>query len=217
MRNLKIIFPLLLTSIFVTNASASEGGVCKTKAPHIWACVKEVKINLNDEEFVIKRSGSKKISSLYESTNRGKVQPITLDEDIETIGEIGFIEYMKKAQNDKSIIIVDTRSPGWFARLTIPGAVNMPYTEFNNLEDAELYFDDLGVIKNKDGKWDFTNAKKVIAFCNGYWCGQTPAMVLYSKYALVKMGYPKEKIKYYRGGMQAWTSLGLTVVGDEAK
>ena len=38
-----------------------------------------------------------------------------------------------------------------------------------------------------------------------------------AEFSLLKMGYPPEKLKYYRGGMQAWTSLGLTVVGDKAQ
>ncbi|MGD8570515.1 MAG: rhodanese-like domain-containing protein, partial [Gammaproteobacteria bacterium] len=28
---------------------------------------------------------------------------------------------------------------------------------------------------------------------------------------LLALGYPAEKIYYYRGGMQAWQSLGMTV------
>jgi rhodanese-related sulfurtransferase len=29
---------------------------------------------------------------------------------------------------------------------------------------------------------------------------------------LLKYGYPADKIKWYRGGMQNWTALGLTTV-----
>jgi hypothetical protein len=29
---------------------------------------------------------------------------------------------------------------------------------------------------------------------------------------MIEAGYPAEKIHYYRGGMQVWRSLGLTVV-----
>ncbi|CAI8238634.1 MAG: Uncharacterised protein [Arcobacter lacus] len=39
-------------------------------------------------------------------------------------------------------------------------------------------------------------------------------MVKNAEFSLLKMGYPVAKIKYYRGGMQAWTSLGFTVVGS---
>ena len=214
MKRLLLIF--LSTGVLFSTLYA-EGKKCKTKGPHIWGCVKEVKLSLNDEEFIIKRSGATKITPLYESTNRGRVQPISLSEGIETIGEIELIQYLKEAQNDDSIILVDTRKPGWHARLTLPASINMPYTDFDDLENTESNLEDLDVSKNEDGTYNFSKAKTIIVFCNGYWCGQTPSMVLYSKYALRKIGYPANKIKYYRGGMQAWTSLGLTVVGDEAK
>jgi len=32
---------------------------------------------------------------------------------------------------------------------------------------------------------------------------------------LIKLGYPEEKMKYYRGGMQAWQLLGLTTIVPE--
>jgi len=212
----KLLFIFVATGLLVSSLSA-EGKKCKTKGPHIWGCVKEVSLNLKNERFIIKRSGAKKITSLYESTNRGRVQPISLGKGIETIGEIELIKYLQKAQNDDLIMLVDTRKPGWNARLTLPASVNMPYTDFDDLENTESNLEDLGVVKKEDGTYDFSKAKTILVFCNGYWCGQTPAMVLHSRYALRKLGYPANKIKYYRGGMQAWTSLGLTVVGDEAQ
>ena len=56
--------------------------------------------------------------------------------------------------------------------------------------------------------WDFSGAKEVLLWCNGMWCGQSPRAIK----GLLALGYPPEKIFYYRGGMQAWQSLGLTVV-----
>ena len=46
------------------------------------------------------------------------------------------------------------------------------------------------------------------AFCNGMWCGQSPA----SMASLLRFGYPADKIKWFRGGMQTWQILGLTTV-----
>jgi hypothetical protein len=48
-------------------------------------------------------------------------------------------------------------------------------------------------------------------FCNGMWCGQSPNNIL----NLLKFGYPADKIKWYRGGMQDWEILGLTTVPGE--
>lgn len=178
--------------------------------------VKSINMDLNGEKFTIERvqKAGNKISPLYETTHRGKPQPMSLGKGVETLGELEFIEYMKKAQKDETIAIIDSRKPGWYERLRIPGAINVPFTNFETKEGAiEAMEDDMGVVQKEDGTLDFSKAKTLALYCNGYWCGQTPGMVKNAKFALLKMGYPASKIKYYRGGMQAWTSLGLTVVG----
>jgi hypothetical protein len=38
------------------------------------------------------------------------------------------------------------------------------------------------------------------------WCGQSPNNIK----NLLRFGYPSQKIKWYRGGMQDWEILGLT-------
>jgi rhodanese-related sulfurtransferase len=63
-------------------------------------------------------------------------------------------------------------------------------------------------VKENDDSLDFTNAKTVVMFCNGMWCGQSPNNIR----NLLKLGYPADKIKWYRGGMQDWEILGLTTV-----
>ena len=57
-------------------------------------------------------------------------------------------------------------------------------------------------------KWDFSEAKDILLWCNGMWCGQSPRAIK----GLLAMGYPAEKIFYYRSGMQSWQLLGLSVV-----
>jgi len=59
-----------------------------------------------------------------------------------------------------------------------------------------------------DELWDFSNAKTLVMYCNGMWCGQSPRNIM----TLTKFGYPAHKIKWYRGGMQNWEALGLTTV-----
>ncbi len=72
---------------------------------------------------------------------------------------------------------------------------------------AEIMNQQFGVIE-QEGLWDFSKAKTLVLFCNGMWCGQSPRNIM----ALVKFGYPAEKIKWYRGGMQNWEILGLSTV-----
>lgn len=204
----------VLTGTLISGTLANEGG---SKFVPISKGVKSIDMKIQGETFTLMRNqtAGNKISELYVTTNRGAPQPMVLAKGVETVGELEFIEYMKKAQSDDMIAIVDSRKPGWFHKLRIPGAINVPFTAFKSKEEAiEAMEDDLGVIDN-DGKLDFSKAKTIVAYCNGYWCGQTPTMVSRAQFSLLKMGYPASKIKYYRGGMQAWTSLGFTVIGSE--
>lgn len=208
MKTLKIMAMLCYTALSINAAdyiALSKG-------------VKSIDLNINGEKFVLERNQNKKnkINDFYANTTNGISQPMILAKGIETIGELEMFEYMKKAQNDSKIVIVDTRTPGWYARLRIPGSVNIPYTSFKTKEDAlDMLEDYANVSENEDGSFDFSKAYTLVVYCNGYWCPQTPALVKGMPYSLVKIGYPKEKIKYYRGGMQAWASLGLTTFGSE--
>lgn len=177
----------------------------------------EFSVLLNGQQCTIARVQTKgnKINDSYVTTERGAPQPISLGHGIETLGELEFVDYMMRAEADDSIMIVDTRTQGWHSDLRIPCTVNVPYTELNDDEEIALLtiLDNFGVEENDDETLNFENAKTIVGYCNGYWCGQTPAMFVRAKYSLINLGYPPEKLKYYRGGMQAWTSLGLSVEG----
>ncbi len=141
------------------------------------------------------------------------IQPQSLHKDVETIGEIEMIEYLKKVSGgDKETIVIDSRTPDWVAKGTIPGSVNIPYTDLdmkqNQLTAEEILEKKFGVKMKKDGNWDFSKAKTLVMFCNGMWCGQSPTNIKF----LLSVGYPANKIKWYRGGMQDWEILGLTTV-----
>jgi len=210
----KLLITTALAGLFASSSLAAEA---TSKFVPISNGVKSIDMNLNGEKFTIMRNqtAGNKISALYETTNRGVSQPISLAKGLETLGELEFIDYMKKAQSDENIAIIDSRKPGWYDRLRIPGALNVPFTNFDEKETAiEMMEDEMGVVQKSDGTLDFSNAKTLALYCNGYWCGQTPGMVKNAEFSLLNMGYPVEKIKYYRGGMQAWTSLGFTVVGS---
>ncbi len=63
-------------------------------------------------------------------------------------------------------------------------------------------------MKETAGAYDFGAAHTLAIFCNGPSCGQTPSYIR----TLLALGYPAAKLRWYRGGMQDWCSLGLTVV-----
>jgi rhodanese-related sulfurtransferase len=142
------------------------------------------------------------------------IQPSVLAPGVETIGEVELIDYAKRmSDGDDSIILIDSRTPDWVGRGTIPSAINLPWTKLNPAKGATPF--DIAAIMQEtfgvtesEGLFNFENAKTAVMFCNGMWCGQSPNNIM----NLLKFGYPAHKIKWYRGGMQDWEILGLTTV-----
>lgn len=141
------------------------------------------------------------------------VQPMQIAPGVETIGELELIEYIARiAEGESDLLLVDSRTREWVARGTIPAAINIPYTKLDPAyarpeQIAELLQLEFGA-STADGLWDFSSVKTLVFFCNGAWCGQSPTNIK----ALLALGYPAHKIKWYRGGLQAWEQLGLTTV-----
>ena len=141
------------------------------------------------------------------------IQPAVVAPGVDTIAELEILAYLKrKSDGDDSILVIDSRTPDWVERGTIPGSVNIPWTTLNisqsdPLTIADTLEDKLGA-QYLEGLWDFSNAKTLVLFCNGMWCGHSPNNIK----SLLKIGYPAHKLKWYRGGMQDWSILGLTVI-----
>ncbi len=162
------------------------------------------------------------------------IQPMQVAPGVTTVGELEVIQFIKDYVNTGKGVMIDARTPAWHARGTIPGSVNIPFTTFAlSRNDQKLikamailgvtrrqgytsgYWTDLkdvlGIEKKPNPYWDFSKAKPLLLWCNGMWCGQSPRAI----HGLLKLGYPAEKIHYYRDGMQGWQILGLTVVVPE--
>jgi len=156
------------------------------------------------------------------------IQPMIVARGVKTVGELEVVDFISKDVKQKTGIIIDARTAGWHKKGTIPGSVNIPFTIFAMDEtDPELVaaMKSIGVKQkstssnddsfwswasddDKNANWDFSNAKDLVLWCNGMWCGQSPRAIK----SLLKHGYPANKINYFRGGMQTWLILGLTVV-----
>lgn len=140
------------------------------------------------------------------------IQPSVLAPGVETIAELEVLNYLKLiSEGDESILVIDSRTADWVAKGTIPGAINIPWKSLNPEQGADSI--SIGEIlegqlnaTNLEGLWDYSQAKTLIMFCNGMWCGQTPNNIK----NLLKFGYPAHKLKWYRGGMQNWENLGLS-------
>jgi len=174
---------------------------------------------VNGTKVTIMRNQNQKneVSPAFAKTSRKCppfcIQPIKLAPGVETIGEVELIHYVEMMAKGENVLLVDSRTPDWVTKGTIPGAINIPWTKLNPYKGAdpisvgEILTAKFGV-KEVEGLWDFSNAKTLVMFCNGMWCGQSPNNIR----NLLKFGYPAHKIKWYRGGMQDWEILGLTTV-----
>ena len=94
--------------------------------------------------------------------------------------------------NSGKIIIVDMRTPDWFKNGTLPGAISMPFSDLTGPKAK---------VRAKVRK---LGNRDLIAFCNGWWCGQSPTGIK----ALLRLNY-KGKIYYFREGNQGWADAGL--------
>ena len=217
--------------IFALGALAAEVNITEKKA--------SAKAVHNGKIMTIERIQDQEhmLSGAYTKTSRKCppfcIQPMSVAPGVTTVGELELLDFIEKKVNNGTGVLVDARTASWHAKGTIPGSINIPFTTFDE-EESDLVksvaLAKLGVRKNlspsflgsawvkmkrltgineyANTKWDFSNAKEVLLWCNGMWCGQSPRAIK----GLLKLGYPPDKIFYYRGGMQSWLMLGLTVV-----
>lgn len=138
------------------------------------------------------------------------ITPMEAASGVLTVGELEVIAFLEADVAKGKGLLLDTRTPEWFAKGSIPGALNVPS---ETLEAKNPYRDEilraLGGVKTGES-WDFTGATELLMFCNGPWCDQSQRAIR----GLIEAGYPAQKIKYYRGGMQVWKTLGLTTTAS---
>ncbi len=168
-------------------AQAQDTGPLRiTKQSH------EFVVQTPDGPLVVTRA--KRVGGL----TKGFIQPLVPQPGVTPVTEIDVLH----ALNDPSTMVIDMRDDEEPLGPTIPNSYHIPYTE---LEDR---LDELGCQPRGKSQWDCTNAFKIVAFCHGPMCVQSPAGIA----RIVHMGFPVNKISYYRGGMMDWEALGLTTV-----
>ena len=142
------------------------------------------------------------------------IQPIQAAPGVETLGELELIDYLRRmSAGDSGVLVVDSREYEWPLRSgIIPGALVIPWVDLLPAKTdpqriAETLEDRFGAAR-EGPLWNFQNARTLVLYCNGSWCGQSPTAIK----ALIALGYPAAKLKWYRDGIQGWKALGLTTV-----
>jgi rhodanese-related sulfurtransferase len=112
----------------------------------------------------------------------GTIRPLQLADGVCSVGELEVMEHL-----DRGLVLIDSRPAEAYDAFTIPGARNIPHDE--TLE--------------RIGQLD--PARPTIFFCNGPQCAASPEAID----ALLAAEHPPAAIRYYRGGLHDWISLGL--------
>ena len=211
-RTLFKLFILTITSglLLLPTVSYAENKVGITKN------VKSMDITYGGKTVKIERiqNSKNKLTNGFAKTSRACppfcVQPIEIQEGVKTVGEAELLSFLDDEVKNSKGLLIDARLPDWFEKGTIPGSINIPFSILDGgikSKHTQRILKLLGATV-EDDKWDFENTQELLLFCNGLWCGQSPRAIK----NLINMGYPAEKLFWYRGGMQSWQLLRLTVV-----
>lgn len=175
--------------------------------------LESITVKDGDREIKIERIQDVKhrLTSSFSRTSRECppfcVQPMKIG-DVRTIGELELLKYIEKIQKDDlNMLLIDARTKDWSHHGTIPTAVNLPFTM---IEKESKHFKKILTLlgaKDEHGIWNFDKVPTMIIFSNGIWDSQATEAIQ----NFIELGCPENKILYYRGGMQSWNILGLTV------
>ena len=136
------------------------------------------------------------------------IQPLRAAPGIETVAELELLEFLEQRVKLGTGVLVDARAPELHRLETIPSAMNIPGAILRAENPRiEKLLTALGARK-RGARWEFGDAAELLLFGNGAWSDDSRLAVL----ALLDLGYPADKLKYFRGGLQSWRSLGLTTV-----
>lgn len=137
------------------------------------------------------------------------IHPMRVAPGVETLGELELLDFMVRQVRSGSGLVIDARLADFHRIETIPTSINIPFTVIK-VDNPHLgrILQALGARSSSPGAWNFDQARTLALWCNGPWCDQSSRAIK----ALLQLGYPADKLKYYRGGMQAWKLLGLTTV-----
>ena len=217
------ILSVVLVSVFTFSTAYADKPVAISKADGPNSLEIGISVGSGDVMFMRNQNNSNTVNPAFAKPSRPCppfcVQPMQLRPGVDTIGEQEIIHYAfmmskgEKMPDGSEIMVIDSRTPDWVAKGMIPGAVNVPWTLLSEAKGAdpisiaEIMTEKFGA-KEQNGLFYFDDAKTLVMYCNGSWCGQSPNNIK----SLLKYGYPANKIKWYRGGMQNWEVLGFNTV-----
>jgi len=192
------------SSVFVLDNLLEEKSLSKSKSDK-----RVVKISKNlDSITTIVQKKSFKIERI---DNRECppycIAPMGID-GVKSVGELETLDFMKAFKKNRDRLLVDARGSLEYKKSTIPSAVNIPYSMLSPKSKYREEILKLLGVKRYKKSWYFKRVHKLLIFDNGILDNRAIKIIN----ALVKIGYPKNKLLYYRGGLESWKRVGLTLL-----
>jgi hypothetical protein len=135
------------------------------------------------------------------------IAPMVVADGIPTFGETDVLQFLVDSVAGNKGLMVDARMPEGRAKGFIPGTVSLPFATMS--EDNQFKNDILKALgaREFDGVFNFADARELLIYDNGPSSDDAGNLVR----NLLAAGYPTDKIRYYRGGMQVWSVLGFSI------
>jgi Rhodanese-like domain len=199
---------LLGLSACLPLASAQEGTVGITpNLPHVDVVHEGRKVRIQ-RHLPSRAAGTEERSGSRATCPPSCLQPMRAAPGIETVGELELLEFLRTDVATGQGVLVDARLAERYRFETLPSAVSIPFAivKPDNPHIGRI-LSALGGRKS-GADWDFSAARSLLIFCDGPFSDEARTSIE----VLLAMRYPASKIRYYRGGLQAWRLSGLTTV-----
>lgn len=140
------------------------------------------------------------------------IAPETAAAGVTTISENAVIDFITGPVAGGTGLLIDSRLPSERALGFLPTSVSLPFSLIS--EDNPLLPEILVALgaRSFEGALNFSDAMPLVVFDAGPTTMDAPKFIN----AMIAAGYPADKIQYYRGGMQVWSTLGLTTEGTSS-
>lgn len=135
------------------------------------------------------------------------IAPMHVADGVATLDEQQVLAFLVDVVADNQGLMVDARSLRDRSRGFVPGSVSLPAA---TLDPQGSYWPNvvtaLGATA-QGGTYSYGSARALLVYDKGPSSDDAGALVR----NLLAVGYPAQKIKYYRGGMQMWSVLGFNI------
>ena len=166
----------------------------------------------NGQEFTISRASTidqTTITALSQTSATCPspcLSPMIVARNVPTMGELEVIDFLSNQVESGEGLLIDARLPADRALGFIPASVNVPAA---TVAPTNPYRDEILMALGAEqfqGVFNFTDAMSLVVFDAGPATQDASALIT----DLIAVGYPAEKIGYYRGGMLVWSTSGLS-------